>query len=97
MHAASNAVAASFSSWHCSRSPRYNWGPIWSGACCWGRWLGAGVLARLARATSSALPSRPACFIAGTGIASHTDYVNFVQTSHLGLDVPEGDCWIKVG
>lgn len=35
--------------------------------------------------------------VAGTGIKSHTDYVNFVQTSHLGLDIPEGDCWIKVG
>ncbi len=33
---------------------------------------------------------------AGTGIASHTDFVNFVQTSHLGLDIPDGDCWIKV-
>jgi aspartate beta-hydroxylase len=33
----------------------------------------------------------------GTGIKSHTDFVNFIQTSHLGLDVPEGDCWIKVG
>ena len=34
---------------------------------------------------------------AGTGILSHTDNANFVQTSHLGLDVPEGQCWIKVG
>lgn len=34
---------------------------------------------------------------AGTGIASHTDNANFVQTSHLGLDIPEGKCWIKVG
>lgn len=31
-----------------------------------------------------------------TGIALHTDYVNFVQTSHLGLVVPQGDCWMKV-
>jgi hypothetical protein len=34
---------------------------------------------------------------AGTGITSHTDNANFVQTSHLGLDVPEGKAWIKVG
>lgn len=34
---------------------------------------------------------------AGTGIKSHTDHANFIQTSHLGLDVPEGQCWIKVG
>ncbi|KAL4436677.1 hypothetical protein ABPG75_003816 [Micractinium tetrahymenae] len=34
---------------------------------------------------------------AGTGIKSHTDFVNFIQTTHLGLQVPEGDCWIKVG
>lgn len=32
----------------------------------------------------------------GTGIKAHTDYVNFVQTTHLGLIVPEGDCWMKV-
>ena len=32
-----------------------------------------------------------------TGIKSHTDNANFVQTSHLGIDVPEGECWIKVG
>ena len=34
---------------------------------------------------------------AGTGISSHTDNANFVQTSHLGLEVPEGEAWIKVG
>ncbi|GBF90136.1 hypothetical protein Rsub_03269 [Raphidocelis subcapitata] len=34
---------------------------------------------------------------AGTGIASHTDDVNFIQTTHLGLRVPEGDCWMKCG
>ena len=33
----------------------------------------------------------------GTGIASHTDNANFIQTSHIGIDVPEGKCWIKVG
>ncbi|KAI7836855.1 hypothetical protein COHA_009308 [Chlorella ohadii] len=33
----------------------------------------------------------------GTGVKRHTDYVNFVQTTHLGLIVPEGDCWMKVG
>lgn len=32
----------------------------------------------------------------GTGVKRHTDYVNFVQTTHLGLVVPEGDCWMKV-
>jgi hypothetical protein len=32
-----------------------------------------------------------------TGIASHTDNSNFIQTTHLGVDVPEGECWIKVG
>lgn len=31
----------------------------------------------------------------GTGVKRHTDYVNFVQTTHLGLIVPEGDCWMK--
>ena len=34
---------------------------------------------------------------AKTGISSHTDNSNFIQTTHLGIDVPEGECWIKVG
>lgn len=32
-----------------------------------------------------------------TGIKPHTDNANFIQTTHLGIDVPEGECWIKVG
>ena len=32
-----------------------------------------------------------------TGIQPHSDGCNFVLTAHLGLDVPEGECWIKVG
>ncbi|CEG00908.1 Aspartyl/Asparaginyl beta-hydroxylase [Ostreococcus tauri] len=32
-----------------------------------------------------------------TGIKPHSDYTNFILTSHLGLDVPEGQCWMKVG
>lgn len=32
-----------------------------------------------------------------TGIQSHSDGCNFILTAHLGLDVPENDCWIKVG
>lgn len=31
-----------------------------------------------------------------TGIAPHSDGCNFILTAHLGLDVPEGKCWIKV-
>lgn len=34
---------------------------------------------------------------AKTGIQSHSDGCNFILTAHLGLDVPEGKCWIKVG
>lgn len=34
---------------------------------------------------------------AKTGIKPHTDGCNFILTAHLGLDVPEGQCWIKVG
>eukprot|EP00746_Dinoflagellata_sp_MGD_P034337 gnl/MRDRNA2_/MRDRNA2_18203_c0_seq1.p1 gnl/MRDRNA2_/MRDRNA2_18203_c0~~gnl/MRDRNA2_/MRDRNA2_18203_c0_seq1.p1 ORF type:complete len:378 (-),score=82.21 gnl/MRDRNA2_/MRDRNA2_18203_c0_seq1:112-1245(-) len=34
---------------------------------------------------------------AGTGIKPHTDNTNFILTGHLGLEVPEGDCWIEVG
>jgi aspartyl/asparaginyl beta-hydroxylase (cupin superfamily) len=33
----------------------------------------------------------------GTGIKPHTDNTNFILTSHLGLDVPEGQCWMQVG
>jgi len=32
-----------------------------------------------------------------TGIKPHTDNTNFILTSHLGLDVPEGECWMQVG
>lgn len=31
-----------------------------------------------------------------TGIKPHTDNTNFILTGHLGLIIPEGDCWIKV-
>jgi len=30
-------------------------------------------------------------------IAPHSDYCNFALTAHLGLVVPEKECWIKVG
>lgn len=29
-------------------------------------------------------------------ILPHSDYCNFALTSHLGVDVPEGLCWISV-
>lgn len=31
----------------------------------------------------------------GSGIKPHSDGCNFILTSHLGLDVPEGQCWLK--
>lgn len=31
----------------------------------------------------------------GSGIKPHSDGCNFILTSHLGLDVPEGRCWLK--
>lgn len=33
----------------------------------------------------------------GTGIKPHTDFTNFILTSHVGLDVPENECWFDVG
>lgn len=33
----------------------------------------------------------------GTGIKPHSDDTNFILTSHLALDVPEGECWMQVG
>jgi len=42
---------------------------------------------------------RGVCFArqgAGSGVAPHTDGRNFILTSHLGLQIPEG-CWIKAG
>jgi len=32
-----------------------------------------------------------------TGIKPHTDFTNFILTSHIGLDVPESECWMQVG
>ena len=41
------------------------------------------------------------CFFAKQGARSglkpHSDKNNFIMTCHLGLDVPEGECWIQVG
>ena len=34
---------------------------------------------------------------AGSVINPHSDGCNFHLTSHLGLVVPEGKCWLKVG
>ena len=33
----------------------------------------------------------------GTGIKPHTDNTNYIMTSHLALQAPEGPCWIRVG
>lgn len=33
----------------------------------------------------------------GSGIKEHSDGCNFILTSHLGLDVPEGRCFMTVG
>eukprot|EP00802_Teleaulax_amphioxeia_P014515 Tamp_14582.p1 GENE.Tamp_14582~~Tamp_14582.p1 ORF type:complete len:342 (+),score=101.35 Tamp_14582:140-1027(+) len=30
-------------------------------------------------------------------ISAHSDYCNFALTAHLGLVIPEKECWIKVG
>jgi aspartate beta-hydroxylase len=32
-----------------------------------------------------------------SGLKPHSDNNNFIMTCHLALDVPEGECWIKVG
>ena len=32
-----------------------------------------------------------------SGIQPHSDLNNFILTSHLAVDVPEGQCWIRVG
>ncbi|KAJ1427068.1 Aspartyl/Asparaginyl beta-hydroxylase-domain-containing protein [Ochromonadaceae sp. CCMP2298] len=32
-----------------------------------------------------------------SGIQPHSDKNNFILTCHVGLDVPEGQCWIQVG
>ena len=45
------------------------------------------------------LAVRGVCFARqapGSGVAPHSDGRNFILTSHLGLQVPEG-CWISVG
>jgi aspartyl/asparaginyl beta-hydroxylase (cupin superfamily) len=32
-----------------------------------------------------------------SGIQPHSDLNNFILTAHLAVDVPEGECWIRVG
>ena len=34
---------------------------------------------------------------AGSSIEAHSDGCNFHLTCHLGVDVPEGECWLQVG
>jgi len=34
---------------------------------------------------------------AGSKISPHSDGCNFHLTAHLGIDVPEGECWLQVG
>lgn len=34
---------------------------------------------------------------ARSGLKPHSDKNNFIMTCHLALDVPEGQCWIRVG
>ncbi|CAM9147902.1 unnamed protein product [Discosporangium mesarthrocarpum] len=46
------------------------------------------------------LPSCEVCFASqgpSSGIGLHTDNTNFFLTAHLGIDIPEGECWIQVG
>eukprot|EP00612_Vaucheria_litorea_P002585 CAMPEP_0171459204 /NCGR_PEP_ID=MMETSP0945-20130129/4582_1 /TAXON_ID=109269 /ORGANISM="Vaucheria litorea, Strain CCMP2940" /LENGTH=266 /DNA_ID=CAMNT_0011985177 /DNA_START=205 /DNA_END=1002 /DNA_ORIENTATION=- len=49
---------------------------------------------------NSGIPSCEAFFAKQaphTGIKPHTDDTNFILTAHLGLDIPEGECRMKVG
>jgi hypothetical protein len=53
----------------------------------------------LLRSLQIPLAVRGVCFARqapGTGVQPHSDGRNFILTSHLGLEIPEG-CWIEVG
>jgi Aspartyl/Asparaginyl beta-hydroxylase len=53
----------------------------------------------LLRSLQIPLAVRGVCFARqapGSGVQPHSDGRNFILTSHLGLDIPEG-CWIEVG
>ncbi|GAB4817195.1 hypothetical protein N2152v2_004241 [Parachlorella kessleri] len=88
-----------------ARDEALAYGPDWRTLVLQDRGVWEPVNSKLFPRTSKALKNANAPTLevffarqqAGTGIASHTDFVNFVQTSHLGLDIPDGDCWIKVG
>ena len=53
----------------------------------------------LLRSLDIPLAVRGVCFARqcpNSGVSSHSDGRNFILTSHLGLQIPEG-CWMKVG
>jgi Aspartyl/Asparaginyl beta-hydroxylase len=53
----------------------------------------------LLRSLQIPLAVRGVCFARqapGSGVQPHSDGRNFILTSHLGLEIPEG-CWIEVG
>ncbi len=53
----------------------------------------------LLRSLGIPLAVRGVCFARqapGSGVAEHSDGRNFILTSHLGIQVPEG-CWMEVG
>ena len=53
----------------------------------------------LLRSLGIPLAVRGVCFArqaANSGVQPHSDGRNFILTSHLGIEIPDG-CWIKVG
>ena len=98
-----NNVWASLADVRGAKAAEY--GPEWRTLGLQDRGIWDPVNTRLFPATtallhSSGVPCVEAFFAkmsAGSKIGAHSDGCNFHLTAHLGVDVPEGECWLQVG
>ena len=87
-----------------ARADAAGYGPEWRTLVLQdrGRWdeTNAALFPATVKAVRDARVPSVECFFArqapGSGIKPHSDGSNFIMTAHLGLDVPEGKCWLKV-
>ena len=86
-----------------ARADAAGYGPEWRTLVLQdrGRWdeTNAALFPATVKAVRDARVPSVECFFArqapGSGIKPHSDGSNFIMTAHLGLDVPEGKCWLK--
>jgi hypothetical protein len=90
---------------HAAREEAVAYGPDWrtlvlQDRCVWEE-TNMAIFPKTSLLVQEALSPSVEVFFArqapGTGIKPHTDFTNFILTSHIGLDIPENECWMQVG